>query len=408
MSMDDRAAQSDLRSTLQYARERNYAGYSKFDGLESPLMRALTLGTRYGRLFWQQAVKYSTPFNIRPLLGVRKVRNPKGIALFARASLVAGALWQDEALLKEGKALLDWLLEHNSQYFLGQNKPYAGKCWGYNFHWQGVGFEAPAYMPNTIVTSFCAEAMVTGYTVLKDQRYLDAAQSACQFMTTDLPVLFDENDMLCVGYVPAKCFKVVNINAVSGALMAKVSRLTGDASLLERARRQLNFVRSVKTDYGAWYYTHPAGDSPISHDNYHTGGVCDGILEYQLASGDTRFDDMLQEGLSFYRKHLFEADGAPRWMNDRQYPYDVHGSAQGMLTFAKIKDFELAGRIAMWAHDHLKRPDGAYRYQIGRNWLTTRNYTLMRWCNAWMSWAHASFCAMKAGRPDLVLPVDPT
>ena len=39
-------------------------------------------------------------------------------------------------------------------------------------------------------------------------------------------------------------------------------------------------------------------------------------------------------GLRFYRDRLFETDGAPRFMHDRKYPFDIHGAAQGIITFA--------------------------------------------------------------------------
>ena len=75
-----------LTSVLDAAHEKDYSGFSKFDALNSPSLNALSLNSKWLRLAFTQLVKES-PINLRPLLGVKESRNPKGIALFARASL---------------------------------------------------------------------------------------------------------------------------------------------------------------------------------------------------------------------------------------------------------------------------------------------------------------------------------
>jgi hypothetical protein len=103
--------------------------------------------------------------------------------------------------------------------------------------------------------------------------------------------------------------------------------------------------------------------------------------------------DAYRKGLSYYQENLFEADGAPRWMNDKRYPYDVHGSAQGIITFKKAARHEetflpQAVKIADWAiKNFYRRKSRDFVYRRGR-W-TKWNYSLMRWCNAWMARALA-------------------
>src|SRR4051812_6398221 len=63
----------------------NYEAYEPFDGLSSPLRR-LTLGVELFERLLQQAVRQS-PFNIRPLLGVRPLPSTKG-----RGYMAAGYL----------------------------------------------------------------------------------------------------------------------------------------------------------------------------------------------------------------------------------------------------------------------------------------------------------------------------
>ncbi len=73
-----------LQQVLQAAEAQDYQGYSKFDALNSPFLRKLAFDNKWLQLLYTQVVKAS-PVNLRPWLGVQISRNPKGIALFARA-----------------------------------------------------------------------------------------------------------------------------------------------------------------------------------------------------------------------------------------------------------------------------------------------------------------------------------
>ena len=71
----------------------------------------------------------------------------------------------------------------------------------------------------------------------------------------------------------------------------------------------------------------------------------------------------------------------------------VHGSAQGVISFKKAAKYDRrflseAERIAAWAVANLyreKTSDFAYRKGKWFKW----DYSLMRWCNAWMARALA-------------------
>jgi len=379
-----------LLEVLRSAEDKDFSGYGKFDALNSPFLDALSLGNRWLRFFFTQAVK-ELPFNLRPLLGVRQSRNPKGIALFARAYLFHFQETKDPGTLGKAEALLDWLLRNPSPGF-------ANRCWGYNFRWQSPIFFADRYAPNAVVTVFVGEALIHAFRVTGRTSYLDAARSVAEFITRDLPVLHDSETERAVAYVPSRVGAVVvNNQALTGALLAKIWRETGEERLLDIASRQIRYAINRRTPYHAWYYTHPAEKSHISHDNYHTGGILDGILEFCEETGDLSLMDVYCKGLAFYRDRLFEADGAPRWMSEKKFPCDIHGSAQGIITFTKAAAHDptyrdLAMLAACWAIENLYRPKtGDFAYRRGR-WMKW-NYSLMRWCNAWMARALAEYTA---------------
>ncbi len=80
-------------SLVVWCRERGYAGYDPFDGLNSRVFQSAPLlkDSRLARLAWTQVFKRS-PINLRRLARVPAGRNAKGTALFALAALV-GIAW---------------------------------------------------------------------------------------------------------------------------------------------------------------------------------------------------------------------------------------------------------------------------------------------------------------------------
>jgi rhamnogalacturonyl hydrolase YesR len=371
-----------LVDVLTTAAGNDFSGYSKFDALNSPLLLKLSFNNKWLRLLYTQAVK-SSPINIRSFLRIKKSRNPKGIALFVRAYFFLYEKTGNSDWLDAGESLLKWLLDHPS-------KGVVNLCWGYNFIWQNTIFLQAAFEPNAVVTVFVGEALIHAYRITKKQIYLDAAKSVAEFIVSDLPILYESENERAIAYVLRKVDAVVlNNQVLTGAFLAKIWSHIKENRILDCAVKQLNYTVNRRTDYNCWYYTEPKNKSPITHDNYHTGGILDGLLEYFEETGDDRFMPVYWNGLKYYQISLFEPDGAPRWMHDKKYPLDIHGSAQGIITFMKSSRYKeeytsQALGIYNWSIRHLYRKsmcDFAYRQSRFFKW----DYSLMRWCNAWMA-----------------------
>ncbi|MBN2407209.1 MAG: hypothetical protein JXJ19_05890, partial [Elusimicrobia bacterium] len=175
---------------------------------------------------------------------------------------------------------------------------------------------------------------------------------------------------------------------------------TRQARYLEESRALVNWVVSRKTPYHAWHYTDPGSTSGIGHDNYHTGGILDGIGDYIENTQDYGFMDVYLNGLKFYADRLFTDSGAPKLTDRKKYPLDIHGAAQGILTFAKASKFnrsflDLASSIALWGISGMQDSRGYFYYRKHR--LFTLKYLLMRWNNSWMAWALSELLARHHG-----------
>ena len=126
----------------------------------------------------------------------------------------------------------------------------------------------------------------------------------------------------------------MDVSVLVGALAGRLGALRNDDAMIEEGGRLVRYVVSKQTDEGAWFYAEPPSASHITHDNYHTGFILDAIDVYARAAKTDEFAKAYDTGIDFYRRRLFEADGEARFMSDRHYPVDIHGCAQGVITFA--------------------------------------------------------------------------
>jgi hypothetical protein len=383
MTAGERTPKETLTTALDWARERGYAGWDPYDGLNSPYAE-LFKNHWFTRLSWTHAVNLF-PLDLRRALSIPEERNPKGIALFALAYLHLYEATGNEGHLDEAERLLNWLREYQSPYF---ERP----CWGYNFDWQNARkFYLPAYRPSVVVTVFCAQAFVHHHRLTGAEDSLAIADGACEFICTDI------NTREVAGheaytYTTDDEFVVINVNALAARLFAMVAAENDDGELMARADDLVEFVLSAQEESGAWHYSMPADRSHISHDNFHTGFVLESLREYLDAGGDVSgAEESYERGLSFYREYLFESNGAPKFEHDQSHPYDAHAAAQSIRTFihdGRRENREMATMITDWSIEHLFDESGYFYRRRGR--FVDDKTPYMRWSQAWMCFALAS------------------
>jgi len=389
--MNHQNVEEIVEATFQWSRQQQYQGYNKHDGLNSPILNTLLGWGKWPRIIAIQAVM-RFPVNLRPLLLTPKVYNPKGLALFAQGLMDRFQTTGKAQYLDEALELLN-ILEH-----ITSPGDWHGKAWGYHYPWQDPGFFAPTAMPNAVVTAFVCEAFLDAYRITDNEHYLEIVGQAINFFLHDLTILKETDEELCLGYMPIPMtMRVMDVSILIGTILAQYALLTDNQKLKKTAWLLVNYVVNQQTEYHAWYYTDPPQDSHITHDNYHTGFILDALWRYMKATGDTIWMPNYEKGLAFYAKHHFSSDGAPRWMHDREFPHDIHGAAQGILTFSRHQEEfpGLADKITEWAITNMYHPSGRFYYQ--QNQWIKRRFTLLRWCNGWMCRALSHWLTNKIG-----------
>jgi len=367
--------QAALADTLAYCRERSYVGYDKHDGMSSRIRRALPVEHKWLNLAFQESVKRA-PVNLRPYLLVEQRPVPKGQALFLMANANTYAVTGEERYLREAETLTERVLASDVDGYEGFCLPYAHEL-------QTLSETLPRDMPDVVATSFGVKALVTAADL--GIAGIERAREAADFLAAELPQVCSASELrICYKPTNETGTYTLNANALAARLYLDLYEAFGDDRFRDRATRLLRYVVGKQSAAGGWPYTDPSSASHLSMDNYHNGFIVESLLRYQDVVDD-RFDDALHQGLTFYRRELFEDDGAPRWDETSRYPRDVHAAAQGIVVFTAAGEFGFARRVADWTLEHLYDGEGRFYYQ--RRKYYTKRFTLMRWCQAWMACA---------------------
>jgi len=355
----------------------SFRGWDPFDALNSPLLKSLTLNNRKIGLAWVQLLKHS-PINFRPLLGIEKDYNPKGMGLFLGTYLRKYDNSHLDSDLKRAQFFSTWLAQHRSS-------GYSGACWGYNFDWPNRSFLAPAGVPTVVNTAFIGLALLDAYKIMKDQAVLDLARSSCDFVLQDLNRLTVDGVGTCLSYTPLDRRFVHNANILGAWLLAEVYAITGEKDLLNTSISCVKFTLHSQAGEGSWPYGTSFNDRWI--DSFHTGYVLVGLNRISRLFDLPEIGNEVKLGYQYWKKDLFLENGFPKYYSNRVFPIDIHVISQAILTYLEFSALDPASKeraiyLAKWGIEHFQHPDGHFYYQ--QNFAYTIRIPYIRWAQAWM------------------------
>lgn len=364
----------------QYIEQEDYAGYDPYDALNSPLIRSVSARSKVLRMAFTQLLRRN-PVNLRPLLGVRKAHNPKGIGLF---------LWGYSKLYKlyrrqEDRDKIDYLLGLLDKL---KSDGYSGNAWGYNFDWQNRVFLRPRGVPTVVNTAFIGHALLDCYTYTGMQKALDLALPIKSFVLQDLHRTPD-GDNFCFSYTPCDTDVVHNANMLGASILMRLSKYDGDKDCRDTALASLAYSMQYQRDDGSWFYANPSYYHWI--DSFHTGFNLQ-ALHYFFSEGEAiQYKPAFEKGLQFYTDRFFLDDGTPKYYHDRTCPIDIHSPAQAIAFLSVMGDEygDLVHRILAWMLNHMLSPKGYFYFQKTRYF--TNKIPYMRWTQAWAFHALTSY-----------------
>jgi len=338
--------------------ERNaYRGYDTFDGLSAKFVRSWTFENKFLLIALQQGVR-RFPINLRPFFGIEKEYSSKAMGFFARGFLrlfeaTDNPLWSERA-----RSCLQWLMDHPSA-------GYSGACWGNHFDYVSRSGRIPKGLPSVVWTSLIGHAFLDAYELLREDQYLQVAQSACEHIVRDL-TLYSREGSACIGYTPGGPSWVHNSNTLGASLLARASFYGKNERYGDLARKAIMYTAQHQRSDGSWFY----GEKPNLHwvDNFHTGYVLDCFKHYSDGTGDKSYDGILQRGYEFWKSNFFLSDGTPKYYDNKTLPLDIQCASQAIDTLAFFSErdpeaLQLALKVARWTIRNMQDGSGYFYYR---------------------------------------------
>ena len=367
-----------------YAEKEDYAGYDPYDAMNSPLIRRLGAKSEWVQIGATQFLR-RFPVNIRPILGIPKGHNPKGIGLFLSGYSRLYTLTKEAHHLERVEYLLDMLVRLRS-------KGFSGNCWGYNFDWQSRRSFRPKGTPTIVNTSLIGHALLDCHELTGKRTALELAVPIKDFILHDLHRTWLDGTF-CFSYTPVGTEIIHNANLLGASILARLTRYSDDERLAQAVLASMKYSLLRQRVDGSWFYA----DTDIQRwiDSFHTGFNLQAIRYILDAGLGSEFRDAYCKGVEFYARQFFHDDGTPKYYHDRVYPIDIHSPAQAVCFFSGegTKYNDLTDRIVRWMIQHMYSGRGFFYFRKGR--LLTNRIPYMRWSQAWTFHALTAYMASR-------------
>ncbi|MBN2411861.1 hypothetical protein JXQ31_09215 [candidate division KSB1 bacterium] len=327
------------------------------------------------------------PSTTRRIFQVKPSINAKGVGLLAQSYINLYEIESNEEWISKSRDCLEWLLSNPS-------KIYNNLCWGYPFDWQTRIF-IPKGTPSAVVTAIVIDALLLGYKIINEEKYLLAAESACNFIYNELNWHQFDETMGCFSYTPLDKFHVHNANMLAASALIKFSQIKYNADFVKRARMAVAYTLSNQNSNGSWYYWGPPDQIPGIIDGYHTGFILRSLYEITKYFDDTIMKNKLEKGIEFYLNNLFTTSNIPKDRHNRLYPLNIHTFSEAILNLTvlsnkntryNVKAYEI---VEMSIDLFQDKKDGYFYYRIHKYWKS--KFPFIRWSQSWMVFALSSF-----------------
>ncbi|MDI6401478.1 hypothetical protein QLX67_05680 [Balneolaceae bacterium ANBcel3] len=362
----------------KFIEREKYKGYDPYDILNAHI-NFLLFG-KWGPPVATQIQK-RLPINLRPLLGIKKERNPKGMGLFLKAYCNLYKATEKKEYLDQAHWLFKWLMDNNS-------KGYSGLSWGYNFPWATPKEFKEAYLPSVVVTSAVIDGIYEYYLLTGNKEAKQAIISASEYVKKDIPITNLEDG---ISFAYTHISKVVCYNASLHAteILAKAA-YANDQSASPEIKDAVSLVLSRQKPNGSWYYSEdPETGAERKQIDFHQGFILVSLQNIVNLTGylENEAEAAIRKGTAFYKEEQFEENGRSLWRLPSRWPTDIHHQSQGIITFSLLKDYDesylpFAHTIAQWTIENMQDQSGYFYYR--KYPFFTNKIPYIRWGQAWM------------------------
>jgi hypothetical protein len=188
----------------------------------------------------------------------------------------------------------------------------SGPGWGYPFDWVTIEGTIPRQTPLITTLPYVYEAFSAVQEVEPQNRWLETMHSIAEHAFQDYRD-YDAHDgaATCTySTLPWDSGRVVNANAYRAFLLSKAAHDFADDRYRQAVEPNLRFVLNSQQPDGSWPYAVDGRRDFVDH--YHTCFVLKALVKIEQLTGRRDCRTAIENGLRYYAKHLFDAEGLPR------------------------------------------------------------------------------------------------
>lgn len=378
--MDLEKLKNNIVALIEYLSAEDYKGYDPYDALNSWIPFGI-----FGKKIQQAAIQLQLrcPINLRPLIGIRKMRGVKACAIILQGMSIYYRFEPSGPMKEKMDRLFKWIVDNRSE-------GYKGYCWGVPFPLALSDKSRSKNDPSAVLASFVAESIHEYYLSTGNEEVIEVMKGVTEFIRTHVPVTETEEG-LCYSYTTKIKDIIYNANSFVAETFARTYSVTGDKELKDIAVKCMNFNIARQKDSGVWPYgIHPKTGNERNQIDFHQGFVLNSIYDVVkfLGLNVKDYESTFKKGLEYYRKEQFCDDGSSYWRVPKRYPVDIHNQGVGIITFSKLSEFradylDFASTIASWTDRNLRNSSKGY-YYFQKTKLYTNRISYIRWNQAWM------------------------
>lgn len=363
---------SEAQAWFRLAEKLDWKSYDPMDFLGSPYLARVQSVSHFGaRVFVQMGIRLGA--TSRRLLRIEHHEEAKTLSDY----LSAAALFVKCGQTWAASYIEPLIIRLNDKAIVTPR----GRGWGLEFPYSTRFVNAPARTPNLYQTSNAVQALLDAYAVTRNPEAYQSAISGIEFILNELGH-FELGGHTWFRYWAGRANPIVNVQALSASLFARMGLCLGDSRMLELADRVAWTVISVQRFDGSWFYS--VDDRANFVDSFHTGFILQGLTEYLQHRNSSAFPqtrEAIQRGLAFFAKHLITSEGLPRYFADGPVEPDGQSFAQCIQTLVvcapTLDHIEMA--LVVWkSMDKMLCMDGARHYRYGKG-LSMQREPQLRW-----------------------------
>ena len=377
-----------------------YKGWDPYDGLYSNFLNKHVKNI-YLQILLVQLSRVS-PINFRPLLGIKKDIDLKGISLILLAYSNLYQATHDASYLKRAEVLKDMILARSLKSHYGYH------CWSSHYYTY-VGVDKSKMLPNVpdvIGTINCIKGLSAYYHIHPDDEVKEILRSTYDFFKKN--IVTSEAGITYVLYNPVTLHKIVpNATAEMLDALSCSFPIIPDEEMRVLAQNCLVSMFDLQKKDGTWKYAYYHDGHEYQQLDFHQGYMIDGWLgfrKYVDADYADTLEKSLQKAISAYMQQFPDMRRC-YYRKPKFYPIETHNQSQGIITFAALyreygNDIYLQylEKILDWTIDNLQLKNGTFIYQKGR--IIVNRIPYMRWTQAWMLVALSQVVLHKSLRSD--------